>query len=192
MRIEPELWRGSGARVKRRGGQTRASSHPEQGRASIALLRIAEEPSLPDRTAFPNDRAAGQSRQNRAPFCSRIENGSPLPANQNALEDPPSRLSARTIGSVPATFGRARISPSCASETPSSHRGSRALCHRRSRRFAARDGCRSSPATGMARSTRSGPHCTALLDLGLFSKRVALRSPPSTAFREKHAAEQAR
>src|SRR5687767_620266 len=53
----------------------------------------------------------------RTLFSSRIESGPSTPLNQNALDDPPSRFSARCTlrsGTIPAV---ARISPASASVT---------------------------------------------------------------------------
>ena len=55
--------------------------------------------------------------KSRTVFDSEIENGSSFPANQNAVEDPPSRLSARLIFMFPARFGRRKIRLSCPSVT---------------------------------------------------------------------------
>src|SRR6266446_349024 len=114
------------------------------------------------------------------PRHDRHEIAPALPANQNALEDPPSRLSARTILMFPAIFLRHKIFPSCAREaleqTPSAACPfpSTAANVRRAGRVS------SNPATGADRSTNSGPHWTALEILLLIEKRSALTT--STRF----------
>src|SRR5205823_10947239 len=57
--------------------------------------------------------------KSRTDFCSEIENALPFSrANQNALDDPPSRFSARSIFKSSARDVVARIFANPASETP--------------------------------------------------------------------------
>ena len=100
--------------------------------------------------------------KSRTVFCSGIENGFPSSANQNALEDPPSRFRARWIFKSFVTSGAVRIAANCPKETgvqnPSATRSPPALTNvRRARRVD------SNPGTAWPRSTRNGPHCNAAI-----------------------------
>src|SRR6266536_532217 len=97
--------------------------------------------------------------KSRTVFCSGIENALPFSrANQNALEEPPSRFNARSIFKSSANCNVARTFANSESEifeqTPSSARSFVPVAAkvRRAR-------CESSkPRTCFSRSTRNGPH----------------------------------
>src|SRR5438034_11709366 len=97
--------------------------------------------------------------KSRTDFCSEIENALPFSrANQNALDDPPSRFSARSIFKSSARDVVARIFANPASETPEQTPINARLppvvpaTVRRARCYSFK------PLIGWPRSTRNGPH----------------------------------
>ena len=91
----------------------------------------------------------------------------PSPANQNALEEPPSRLSARWIFKSPATSGTTRIAASSAKETWEQNPSAIWFCAPTATKVRRAERELSRPGTARARSIRNGPAWTASVTFDL-------------------------
>src|SRR6266481_56422 len=97
--------------------------------------------------------------KSRTDFCSEIENALPFSrANQNALDDPPSRFSARSIFKSSASDVVARIFANSASETPEQTPTNARLLLVVAAKVRRARWELFKPLMGWPRSTRNGPH----------------------------------
>src|SRR5256714_14214644 len=97
--------------------------------------------------------------KSRTDFCSEIENALPFSrANQNALDDPPSRFRARSIFKSSASDVVARIFANSASETPEQTPIDARLPPVVAAKVRRARWEPFKPLIGWPRSTRNGPH----------------------------------